>query len=498
MIRPFHPLADVFPLIEGEDFDKLVASVMASNGPREPIIEFEGMILDGRNRARACEAAGVEARYSPLPAGVDPVEFVIDMNIRRRHLTNDQRRMLGAELVNMKQGRPSEDKTLQSANITRERAAELATADVPGIDRARSVLAHGDTQIIAAVKEGKLSVATAAEIASQPPERQAEIVVMLPRTADGKLTPEVRKALAPVVKELRAEKQREKGERRTRREADLAKKILAMPETKYGCAITDDEWDLEPWSRETGMDRHPSNHYPTAAEAHTPEEIVARTAERFQCLADDCVLEMWTTIPHLAIALKVMELRGFTYKSQRVWNKVRPGRGRGTGYWVTGEHEIILIGTRGKVVAPDHAHFRSSFEAPVGKHSEKPDQQYELAEFHFPNVPKIEFNARRARAGWFPWGLEAPPAAAGAGLESARSALADMSLEEIHEARMIRDAEVRDPGIVRRSLDDALARGEEPSREHINRAISKPVQTIGDFPEMPDFLKRDADNAVKA
>jgi N6-adenosine-specific RNA methylase IME4 len=178
----------------------------------------------------------------------------------------------------------------------------------------------------------------------------------------------------------------------------------------YGVVLEDFEWDQEPWSRETGMDRHPSNHYPTAADAHTPEEIVARTAERFKCAADNCVLYMWTTIPHAAIAMRVMELRGFAYKSQRVWDKIRPGAGRGPGYWVTGEHEILLIGTRGPVVAPTNAHFPSRFEAPVGAHSEKPDQQYEHAEFHFPNLPKIELNARRCRPGWEPWGLEAPPA----------------------------------------------------------------------------------------
>jgi hypothetical protein len=60
------------------------------------------------------------------------------------------------------------------------------------------------------------------------------------------------------------------------------------------------------------------------------------------------------------------------------------------------------------VVPPSTAHFPSAFSAPVGGHSEKPDQQYEHAEFHFPSLPKIELNARRARDGWDAWGYEAP------------------------------------------------------------------------------------------
>ncbi|HEY8335301.1 MAG TPA: MT-A70 family methyltransferase [Tardiphaga sp.] len=59
-------------------------------------------------------------------------------------------------------------------------------------------------------------------------------------------------------------------------------------------------------------------------------------------------------------------------------------------------------------MAPTNAHFRSRFEAPVGAHSEKPDEQYEHAEYHFPNLPKIELNARRGRPGWSSWGFEAP------------------------------------------------------------------------------------------
>ena len=51
----------------------------------------------------------------------------------------------------------------------------------------------------------------------------------------------------------------------------------------------------------------------------------------------------------------------------------------------------------------------SVIEAPVGEHSEKPDVFCELIEHYFPNVPKIELNARARRENWSAWGLEAPP-----------------------------------------------------------------------------------------
>jgi N6-adenosine-specific RNA methylase IME4 len=418
---PFHPLADIFPLIEGPDFEDLIKDI-ATYGLREPITLLDGKILDGRNRFRASVAAKLlpetldelkatqikHFRHYTVPGAAPPpqeelIAFVVSKNLRRRQLDDDQRRMVAARMVNLRQGRPTEEKTSQSENISREKAAEMLTSDVPGIDRARAVLAHGVPEMAAAVEGRKITVATAAEIVKAlAPEEQRKLL------ADVAGAPDTKKAFAGVVKEIRAEKQVVKKERRDSREADLGAKILAMPEKQYGVAIEDFEWDHKPWSRETGMDRHPANHYPTAADAHTPEEIVARTAERFKCLADACVLYAWTTIPHLAIAMKVLELRGFTYKSQRVWDKVRAGKGRGPGYWVTGEHEILLIATRGDVVAPANARFPSRFEAPVSDHSVKPDKQYEHAEYHFPNIPKIELNARRARPGWQSWGYEAP------------------------------------------------------------------------------------------
>ena len=54
---PFHPLADLFPLLEGEDFEQLVTDIR-ENGLYEPIVMLDGRILDGRNRYRACLSAG--------------------------------------------------------------------------------------------------------------------------------------------------------------------------------------------------------------------------------------------------------------------------------------------------------------------------------------------------------------------------------------------------------------------------------------------------------
>jgi len=71
----FHPLADLFPLLEGQDFAELVADIR-EHGLHEPIVVFEDKILDGRNRYRACMAAGVEPAFTACPDD-DPIACVV-------------------------------------------------------------------------------------------------------------------------------------------------------------------------------------------------------------------------------------------------------------------------------------------------------------------------------------------------------------------------------------------------------------------------------------
>jgi N6-adenosine-specific RNA methylase IME4 len=105
-----------------------------------------------------------------------------------------------------------------------------------------------------------------------------------------------------------------------------------------------------------------------------------------------------------------MDAWGFTYKSNFAWMKDRAG----TGYWNRNQHELLLVGTRGNVPAPaPGTQWSSVITAPRGRHSEKPERAYELIEHHFPNLPKIELNARCGRPGWDSWGLEAPSGSAG-------------------------------------------------------------------------------------
>jgi hypothetical protein len=97
----FHEFANIFSLIEGDEFDAFV-DTFRRQGLLNPITLYQGKILEGRNRYRAAKAVGYpfDTRdFVELPPGKDPKEFVIAANVQRRHLTTEQRRALIIRLL---------------------------------------------------------------------------------------------------------------------------------------------------------------------------------------------------------------------------------------------------------------------------------------------------------------------------------------------------------------------------------------------------------------
>jgi hypothetical protein len=132
----FHPLADIFPLMEGAELDALVEDIK-KNGLQYPIFLYEGKILDGRNRYRACLAAGFEPVVRNWIGG-DPASFVISRNIRRRHLSAEQKRELIAKLLKAQPEKSDRQiaKAVKASPtfVGKVRAEKEATGDVSTVD----------------------------------------------------------------------------------------------------------------------------------------------------------------------------------------------------------------------------------------------------------------------------------------------------------------------------------------------------------------------------
>ena len=132
---PVHPAADLFPLMSESELRELGEDIKA-NGLQSPVVVYDGQLIDGRNRLDAMVLVGIRfeiftqemiviengepavalaggtgirqlldspsatkcANTQPL----DPYAYVVSANIRRRHLTAEQKRQLIADLLKVK------------------------------------------------------------------------------------------------------------------------------------------------------------------------------------------------------------------------------------------------------------------------------------------------------------------------------------------------------------------------------------------------------------
>jgi N6-adenosine-specific RNA methylase IME4 len=128
-------------------------------------------------------------------------------------------------------------------------------------------------------------------------------------------------------------------------------------------------------------------------------------------LADDAVLFLWRVASMQQEALDVVKAWGFTVKTEIVWQKMtKTGKKHfGMGRIVRASHEVCLVAKRGRPVVMDRS-VRSTFSAPVGRHSQKPDEFYGIVERLY-NGPYARLFARAQRPGWTSFGNEIEEAA---------------------------------------------------------------------------------------
>jgi hypothetical protein len=174
-----HPYAALFPEMSAPELRSL-ADDIKEHGQHDPIITLSGEILDGRNRYRACEIAGVEPHLQAYQ-GDDPLAFVIGQNLHRRHLTESQRAMVAAKLANLKNGEKSKGGPIgPHSTPTRAQAAALLRVGRGSVGRAKLVQTHGDPELVKAVESGDVKVSTAATITELPKGEQRAVIELGP------------------------------------------------------------------------------------------------------------------------------------------------------------------------------------------------------------------------------------------------------------------------------------------------------------------------------
>jgi N6-adenosine-specific RNA methylase IME4 len=386
----FHEYANLFPMLQGEAMDALRNDIR-EHGILDPIIMYQGAVLDGRNRLTCARDLGIEFPTVEFE-GRDPLAFVISHNLHRRHLTESQRASIAARVANMGQGRPSDkganlpllsERATAQSPIPISDAAAMMNVSERSVKTARKVQARGSEELIAAVDAGVASVSAAGSLADLPKADQSEIVA--------KGEKEIL-AAAKAIRADRAEKSRvvrlDKIEEISRGNRDLD------ITTTYPVIYADPPWRYE--NPPIGAsNRSIENHYPTM----TLDDICAMPVS--EMAAPDAMLYLWATAPKLEECFAVIKAWGFEYRTHIVWDKGKIGM----GYHARNQHELLLICKRGQIPPPapgtqPASVYREAREA----HSAKPIFFYEMIESAYPKLPKIELFCRLPREGWSVWG----------------------------------------------------------------------------------------------
>lgn len=123
--------------------------------------------------------------------------------------------------------------------------------------------------------------------------------------------------------------------------------------------------------------------------------------------APDAVLFLWRVAAMQREALDLAQAWGFEPYGEMIWEKYTKHGKRhfGLGHITRQSHEACLIAVRGRC-PPSVRNERSTFSAPVGVHSEKPEAFYRKVERLYPFSHRYEIFARRPRVGWAQYGNE--------------------------------------------------------------------------------------------
>lgn len=403
-----HRFAELYPLMEGDELMAL-ADDIKRNGLIHPIVTFEGRILDGRNRERACFEAGVKPRFVEWTGRGSAVQYVISVNGPRRHLTADQKAAVvlrslplleeeakQRQLSGLKKGKATAGKS-SSASIeangnagrSTELAAKAAGISRSSVDRLKRVQDRGAPELIDAVAVGQIKINDAVSVLHLPLQEQVHLVRKLRAEAkkNGTATPP---KLRSISKRIQIE--------RVRHEP------LPLPSGTFRVILADPPWQYE--LREGDESHRGRTGYATM----NLDAICAMGADVMARAQRDAILLLWTTNAFLAdgSASRVVREWGFTGKTILTWAK-RTADGRpqiGLGHYLRNSTEHCVIATRGGSPTVDLEAQDTLLLAPRREHSRKPDEFYALVEQVFPGS-KLELFAREARPGWVAWGAEA-------------------------------------------------------------------------------------------
>jgi N6-adenosine-specific RNA methylase IME4 len=380
---------NIFPEMQPDDYNRL-KSDMVKNGydSTMPIMLYQGDIIDGWNRFNVCCELGIEpvtADYKGSDS--DAIEYIMRTN-KRRNLNSSQWACIATEAEEMLKGiaeaveseRKRKIAEQMQGNENRKETKQIAQLIVESESPQKKERIESKQKAAELFNTNRTYISEAQKLKDTAPE----------------VFDQVKNGLKTITEVKKEQKIEQKRQERDVKNAEIMKIIESGAlehVSEFEIVLADPPWRYDFSETEC---REIENNYPTA----TIEDICSHAPKT----TPDSILFLWATAPKLREAMQVVDAWGFEYKTHAIWDKCKIGM----GYWFRGQHELLIVATKGNASPPISENRVSSiFKETRGEHSKKPDCVYEWIESAFVSYKKLEMYARSNRPGWHSWGAEA-------------------------------------------------------------------------------------------
>jgi len=349
----FHKFADIFPMIHGVAFEELKKDIK-EQGLQQAIVLYEDKILDGRNRFKACLELNIKPHFEEYK-GNNPLNFVISLNLKRRHLNESQRGIIASKLATMTQGMRTDLEL--SANlrnvISQEDSAKLLNVSV---------------RTIQSIKQ----------IEREAPDKIREIEIG-------------NKTANEIISEIKIKKRMEKI---SNQREELKKDNLNLPKGKYEIIVIDPPWEYG------NVDNYNPDYYMNRVANPYPEMNIEQIKNLKIPASDNCVLWLWTTHKYIFECRNILNQWGFRDVSILTWVKTKMGIGK----WLRSKSEYCVMAVKGNPII-NLTNQTTVLIAENNAHSQKPQEFYNLVD-ELCIGRKLDYFSRQKRDGWDVFGDE--------------------------------------------------------------------------------------------
>jgi N6-adenosine-specific RNA methylase IME4 len=359
-------LESLIPPLSNEEFKQLERNIL-EEGIREPLITWNGILIDGHNRYRIAQEHDIN--YKTLEKEFENInrvkEWMIHNQFGRRNLSNYQRSVLALQLEDVFREKAKENLgknqysfsqiSVESKPIdTQKEIAKIANVSHDTIAKVKKIEANATPEVKARLNTGTMSINEAyKEIKKE--EKKVERVELIQKQIE-----DIEEGLLPDLIGL------------------------------FDVVSIDPPWPYEAESKNiTSFDsvgRRVANPY--------PEMSIEQIKNIELPLMDNAVVLLWTTHKFLPDAFEILKEWNLDYKATLVWNKEKIGM----GVWFRMQCEFCLVGILGKPYW-ENTKYRDIITESRREHSRKPDSFFEMIE-KITMGNRLEYFSREKREGW--------------------------------------------------------------------------------------------------